>query len=116
MPKLDITQSFVDTVKVESEASSTDFYDKKLVGLLLKVLPSGRKTFYLRYKDTENCSCQRKIGNAVILNITEARDLARRYLAQISLGQDPLFTCVDKQFTHPRIVCTRRLFALCENL
>jgi hypothetical protein len=28
MPKLDITQSFVDTVKVESEASSTDFYDK----------------------------------------------------------------------------------------
>jgi len=42
MPKLDITQSFVDTVKVESEASSTDFYDKKLVGLLLKVLPSGR--------------------------------------------------------------------------
>jgi len=53
------------------------------------VLPSGRKTFYLRYKDTENCSCQRKIGNAVILNITEARDLARLYLAKISLGQDP---------------------------
>ena len=89
MPNLDITQSFVDTVKVVSEAGSTDFYDKKLVGLLLKVLPSGRKTFYLRYKDTENCSCQRKIGNAVILNITEAQDLARRYLAQISLGQDP---------------------------
>ena len=45
MPKLDITQSFVDTVKVESEASSTDFYDKKLVGLLLKGCQMVEKHF-----------------------------------------------------------------------
>ncbi|MDC0934000.1 tyrosine-type recombinase/integrase [Gammaproteobacteria bacterium] len=89
MPKLDITQSFIDTVKVKSKASSTDYYDKRIVGLLLKVLSSGRKTFYLRYKDAENCSCQRKIGNAAILSVIEARDLARLYLAKISLGQDP---------------------------
>ena len=89
MPKLELTQSFIEAVKVESNTSSTDYYDKKVIGLLLKVLPSGRKTFYLRYKDTENCSCKRKIGNAAILSVIEARDLARLYLAKISLGQDP---------------------------
>ena len=89
MPKLELTQSFIEAVKVESNTSSTDYYDKKVVGLLLKVLPSGRKTFYIRYKDVENCGCQRKIGNAAILSVIEARDLARLYLAKISLGQDP---------------------------
>ena len=89
MPKLELTQSFIEAVKVESNTSSTDYYDKKVVGLLLKVLPSGRKTFYIRYKDVENCGCQRKIGNAAILSVIEARDLARLYLANISLGQDP---------------------------
>jgi integrase len=89
MPKLELTQSFIEAVKVESNTSSTDYYDKKVVGLLLKVLPSGRKTFYIRYKDVENFGCQRKIGNAAILSVIEARDLARLYLAKISLGQDP---------------------------
>jgi len=75
MPKLELTQSFIEAVKVESNTSSTDYYDKKVIGLLLKVLPSGRKTFYIRYKDVENCGFQRKIGNAAILSVIEARDL-----------------------------------------
>lgn len=91
MPKLELTQSFIKISKIESSASSVDYYDKKIPGLLLKVLSSGRKTFYIRYKGADGSNCQRKIGNAVILSLTDARELSRRYLAQINLGQDPFF-------------------------
>ena len=89
MPKLDLTQAFVKKSKVHEGLSSVDYYDERMPGLLLKVLPSGRKTYYIRYKDLRKVSCQRKIGNAVILNLSEARALARRKLAEVAMGVDP---------------------------
>ena len=89
MPKLDLTQAFVRKSKVSEGLGSVDYYDERMPGLLLKVLASGRKTYYIRYKDLRKISCQRKIGNAVILNLSEARALARRKLAEVAMGVDP---------------------------
>ena len=52
-------------------------------------LPSGRKTYYIRYKDKRKVSAQRKLGNAVILTLSDARALARRKLAEIAMGEEP---------------------------
>ena len=92
MPKHDLTQSFVKKIEIENERSSVDYYDHRVPGLLLKVLPSGRKTYYIRYKDLRKKSCQRKIGNALILNLSGARTLARRKLAEVAMGIDPFVT------------------------
>ena len=89
MPKVELTQSFIHNTRVDLKTRSLDCYDKKIKGLLLKVSASGRKTFYIRFKDSAGLNRQRKIGNAAILTLDEARALARGYLAQINLGQDP---------------------------
>ena len=89
MPKVELTQSFIHNARVDLKTRSLDCYDKKIKGLLLKVSASGRKTFYIRFKDSAGLNRQRKIGNAAILTLDEARALARGYLAQINLGQDP---------------------------
>ena len=89
MPKLNLTQSFVNKAKVEEGITSVDYYDERIPGLLMKVLPSGRKTYYIRYKDKRKVSAQRKLGNAVILTLSDARALARRKLAEIAMGEEP---------------------------
>ena len=89
MPKLNLTQSLVNKAKVEEGITSVDYYDERIPGLLMKVLPSGRKTYYIRYKDKRKVSSQRKLGNAVILTLSDARALARRKLAEIAMGADP---------------------------
>lgn len=89
MPKLNLTQSFVNRSKVEKGITCLDYYDERIPGLLMKILPSGRKTYYIRYKDQRKVSAQRKIGNAVILTLSDARALARRKLAEIAMGSDP---------------------------
>lgn len=89
MPKLDLTQAFVKKTKVPENLNSIDHYDERMTGLLLKVLPSGRKTYYIRYKNPKKVNCQRKIGNAEILSLSQARALARRKLAEVAMGEDP---------------------------
>ena len=89
MPRLNLTQSFVNKATVEEGITSVDYYDERIPGLLMKVLPSGRKTYYIRYKDKRKVSAQRKLGNAVILTLSDARALARRKLAEIAMGADP---------------------------
>ncbi len=89
MPKLDLTQAFVKKTKVPESLNSIDHYDERMPGLLLKVLPSGRKTYYIRYKNPKKVNCQRKIGNAEILSLSQARALARRKLAEVAMGEDP---------------------------
>ena len=89
MPMLNLTQSLVNKAKVEEGITSVDYYDERIPGLLMKVLPSGRKTYYIRYKDKRKVSSQRKLGNAVILTLSDARALARRKLAEIAMGADP---------------------------
>ncbi|MDA9784172.1 tyrosine-type recombinase/integrase [Gammaproteobacteria bacterium] len=98
MPKLNLTQSFVNKAKVEEGITSVDYYDERIPGLLMKVLPSGRKTYYIRYKDQRKVSAQRKIGNAVILTLSDARALARHKLAEIAMGADP-FTPVQSNLS-----------------
>lgn len=89
MPKLDLTQAFVKKTKLTESLNSIDHYDERMPGLLLKVLPSGRKTYYIRYKNPKKINCQRKIGNAEILSLSQARALARRKLAEVAIGEDP---------------------------
>jgi integrase len=90
MPKITLNQGFVDQqASCPAHKSREDYYDTKLVGLLVKVLASGRKTFYIRYRDSRGKQVERKVGNASVMKVADARRLAADLLTQVAMGADP---------------------------
>lgn len=61
--------------------------DSEVQGLVLRVEPTGRKQFYLDYRERESGRrTSYKIGDATILTITQAREVAKTKLADIIRG------------------------------
>jgi integrase len=56
----------------------------------LFVEPSGKKTWYADYKRPNGKRTYHKIGSAEILTVAQARDLAKEFLASVTLGNDPV--------------------------
>lgn len=90
MPSQNLTQTFVDRSNLCPKGKKkVDYFDLKLTGLLLKVLYSGHKTWYLRYATDHGRMREKKLASAAVLTLAEARELARRYLSDIAQGNDP---------------------------
>ena len=90
MPKQLLTQQFVDSpLSCEPGKSKVDFFDSKVTGLLLKVLASGKKTYYLRYSNLRGKVVEQKLASAENLKLADARKLAQEKLAQLAMGEDP---------------------------
>ena len=89
MPKQLLTNSFVQDARCPADKPSIDHFDTKITGLLLKVLRSGRKSYYLRYKNLRGKKTEVKLADASILPAADARELARKHLAQLAMGEDP---------------------------
>lgn len=90
MPKVTLTQLFVEqSADCPPDKARIDFYDKKVVGLSLKVLASGHKAFYIRFRDERGKLIERKMGSAASMKLAEARKAASEVLAQVAVGDDP---------------------------
>ncbi|MCG7598633.1 tyrosine-type recombinase/integrase [Halomonas sp. McH1-25] len=90
MPSQNLTQQFVNKAPCPSgKKAKVDYFDTKISGLFLKVLKSGRKTYYLRFKHDRDGKREKKLGDASILTLDEARTNARKKLAQLQMGNDP---------------------------
>lgn len=89
MPKTTLTQCFIDNLSCPVNDTKCDYFDTKTTGLIVQVLISGRKTFYLRYQGSRGKTVQKKLGNAAILKLAQVRELAVKYLAQLAMGEDP---------------------------
>ncbi len=63
--------------------------DQTLPGFFLQVEPSGRKTFYVRYRTPENVQRDYKIGTPQKLTPDQARAIAREVLGLVAQGKDP---------------------------
>ena len=65
--------------------------DSKMVGLRLRIAPTGSKIFYYCYKPVnEKYVVSYKIGNFNVLNVQQARDKATLYASGIIEGKDPV--------------------------
>ena len=91
MPAENLTQTFIDNITCDTNKSKVDYFDTKMRGLLLKVLASGKKNFYLRYKNNRGQMVEKKLADsdATILKLAEARSLAQALLSKIAMGEDP---------------------------
>jgi integrase len=74
---------------MESVVSKQWISDRKIPGLGLMVLPSGVRTYYLRYREPGGKQQTHKIGRAEIVNVTAAREQAHKILAAVAQGQAP---------------------------
>lgn len=63
--------------------------DRKVPGLGLMVLPSGVRTWYLRYREPSGKQQTHKIGRSDSVNVTTVREEAHKILAAVAKGDAP---------------------------
>ncbi len=86
MPK--ITKRFVDSITPDSE-KTLKYWDSELKGFGFVVLPSGRCTYCVEYRNTERVKKRLKLGVHGQITTEEARELAKKRLGQVAHGEDP---------------------------
>lgn len=88
MPKL--TKTIIEDTNAPA-TGDTWVWDTLLQGFGVRVQPSGRKTYVVRYRTKEN-GTQRKQKVARCTDVTpdKARELARKIMAQVAEGKDPM--------------------------
>ncbi len=90
MPVLELTPALIKDAQCPPGKAKLDLYDAHLKSFLVEVRPGG-KTYYLRYRDAHGTLKQKKLGDAEILTLAEARKLAIKLKSQILVnGDDPV--------------------------
>ena len=92
MPVVVLTPALIRDAQCPPGKTKVDYYDVHLKSFLVEVRPGG-KSFYLRYRDAHGTLKQKKLGDASVLSLAEARKLATKLKAQIQVnGHDPVQT------------------------
>ena len=94
MPK--ITKRFVDSIIPDTE-KTLKFWDSELKGFGLIVLPSGRQTYCIEYRNEDRVKKRLKLGVHGHITTEQARELAKQRLGQVAHGEDP---AEDKKHTN----------------
>lgn len=71
------------------QAADVWLSDHQLPGLYVRVQPSGRKTFVIRYRNARGISRKFTVARCVDLTLAQARDKARSLFVRIREGFDP---------------------------
>jgi integrase len=87
--RVNFGDTFIKNLKRKNKLYSVG--DSKMVGLRLRIEPTGSKIFYYSYKPAnERHTVSYRIGNFNVLNVQEARDKATLYASGIIEGKDPV--------------------------
>lgn len=83
------TKRFVESIVPDSQ-KMTKYWDSELKGFGLIVLPSGRRTYCVQYRNAQRVQKMFKIGTHGQITTEEARTLAKKYLSGVVHGHDPV--------------------------
>lgn len=86
MPKL--TKRCIESIKPPLSKDLT-MWDSELKGFGVVVMPSGRCTYVIQYRNTANTKKSLKLGVHGHITAEEARELAKKRFANIAQGLDP---------------------------
>ena len=87
MPKIKLTKTVIDGAR--PEAKDYEIRDTVTPGFLLKVTPSGRRSFMLAYTAANGQRRKPAIGRYGELTVEQARGIAQDWLADVRRGSDP---------------------------
>lgn len=76
--------------KLEPREKRYDIRDESLPKLILRVERTGKKTYLVDYTGKSGKRNTKKIGDANVLTVMEAREAARLFLANVALGNEPV--------------------------
>jgi integrase len=90
MATANLTQKFVcDIPDLAPGSRKRRFSDKKIAGFFVEQLPSGCKTYRLRYRNRRHRTREITIGRCVDVTCDQARKRVQVLKAEIALGGDP---------------------------
>ncbi|WP_288037491.1 site-specific integrase [Acidiphilium sp.] len=91
MPKITLSDRFINSPKRVPKAGRADYPDALVPGLALRVSENGHRSFVLiaRYPMNPKNPTRRALGDYGELTLEQARDRAREWLALIRKGTDP---------------------------
>ena len=75
--------------RLQSAEKPFEISDVDLPGFMLRVQPSGVMTYYARYRLPDGKQTRLRLGSASTLSATQGRDMAKKILADVTLGEDP---------------------------
>ena len=74
---------------VQPGAKDVILWDDQLAGFGLKVTPAGRRTYFLYYRTKDGQQRRPAIGTHPAVKPEAAREIAKRWLADVAQGRDP---------------------------
>ena len=84
-----LTKSLIESASHEDGSKWLNLPDDAVKGLSLRVYPSGRKAFVLRYRNADRRQRYLTLGDYGVLTLSQARDKARKHIAAVLDGADP---------------------------
>lgn len=88
MPVHKLTDDLVANLTCPQGRAHVEYFDTLMRGLYVDVLANGRMAFRVRYRH-DGKKRAHTLGNARLLTVAEARDLARTALRKVIAGGDP---------------------------
>jgi integrase len=99
MATIKLNQSTVGNVRCPAGRGKLEISDSACKGLFLEVRKSGGRTFYLRYTNNRGRQQQYRIGDATVISLVQARQLAQQLKGKVLLGEDPKETRKTERHT-----------------
>jgi integrase len=84
-----LTQASIAGLELDSDKSEQRFFDDDLTGFALRVRAGGKRTWIIQYRNAAGKSTTKNLGSCKTLSLTQARQLAKRDLANVTLGSNP---------------------------
>ncbi len=82
-----ITEDLLD--ETEPGDTAIELRDTKVSGFLCRIQPTGLRTFYFEYRTDSGARRRMKLGRYPEASVTRAREKAKKYSAETTLGGDP---------------------------
>jgi integrase len=83
-----LTKRFVESIKPH-ERDEQLIWDSELKGFGVRVFPTGRRTYFVQYRNQCGSTRRKKIGVHGVITADLARDEAKKLLGDVAKGEDP---------------------------
>lgn len=92
--KTNLTDRKLDDLAAKHLVNPVDITDSKQAGLVARVFPNGRRSFYFKWRPKSEAGGKRRFRSMRLdaSNVAEARRKATEAAAQVSIGRDPTVT------------------------